>query len=134
MTNTRITDPEILEKRYPCILRRFELRPDTGGRGRFRGGDGVAREIEFLTPVQCSILSERRVHRPYGMEGGEPAETGLNLWLSKDAYTGEDRTVNMGGKGSVAMGAGDRVVIMTPGGGGWGVPATNGVNGVNGFH
>ncbi|OIW31501.1 hypothetical protein CONLIGDRAFT_227419 [Coniochaeta ligniaria NRRL 30616] len=122
MTNTRITDPEILEKRYPCILRKFELRPDTGGHGAFRGGDGVAREIEFLTPVQCSILSERRVHRPYGMEGGKPAQTGLNLWLSKDAYTGEDRTVNMGGKGSVAMTTGDRVVIMTPGGGGWGAP------------
>ncbi|KAH8885466.1 hypothetical protein GQ53DRAFT_728938 [Thozetella sp. PMI_491] len=120
MTNTRITDPEILEKRYPCILRRFELRPETGGRGHFRGGDGVAREIEFLTPVQCSILSERRVHRPYGMEGGEAGQTGLNLWLSKDKYTGEDRTVNMGGKGSVAMSTGDRVVIMTPGGGGWG--------------
>ncbi|KAM0550300.1 hypothetical protein ACHAPJ_008970 [Fusarium lateritium] len=120
MTNTRITDPEILEKRYPCILRRFELRDKTGGEGRFRGGDGVAREIEFLTPVQCSILSERRVHRPYGMEGGEPGQTGLNLWLTKDKYTGHERRVNMGGKGSIPMKTGDRVVIMTPGGGGYG--------------
>ncbi|RJE24558.1 5-oxoprolinase [Aspergillus sclerotialis] len=120
MTNTRITDPEVLEKRYPCILRRFELRENTGGAGRNRGGDGVAREIEFLTPVQCSILSERRVHRPYGMEGGEPGEAGLNLWLTKDKYTGQDRKVNMGGKGSVPMKTGDRVVIMTPGGGGYG--------------
>ncbi|KAH8689335.1 Hydantoinase B/oxoprolinase-domain-containing protein [Talaromyces proteolyticus] len=122
MTNTRITDPEILEKRYPCILRRFELRPGTGGSGRFRGGDGVVREIEFLTPLQCSILSERRVHHPYGMEGGNPGQTGLNLWLSKASVTGDDRTVNIGGKGSVSMGVGDRVVIMTPGGGGWGSP------------
>ncbi|KAJ5619477.1 hypothetical protein N7510_003461 [Penicillium lagena] len=120
MTNTRITDPEILEKRYPCVLRRFELREGTGGAGRNQGGDGVAREIEFLTPVQCSILSERRVHRPYGMEGGEPGSTGLNLWLTKDKHTGQDRRVNMGGKGSVPMKTGDRVVIMTPGGGGYG--------------
>ncbi|KFA54547.1 hypothetical protein S40293_08048 [Stachybotrys chartarum IBT 40293] len=130
MTNTRITDPEILEKRYPCILRRFELRENTGGAGRNRGGDGVSREIEFLTPVQCSILSERRVHRPYGMEGGEAGATGLNLWLTKDTYTGQDRTVNMGGKGSVPMKVGDRVVIMTPGGGGYGVK--EGIT--NGFH
>lgn len=120
MTNTRITDPEILEKRYPCILRRFELREGTGGEGRNRGGDGVAREIEFLAPVQCSILSERRVHRPYGLEGGGPGQTGLNLWLTKDKHTGLDRRVNMGGKGSVPMKVGDRVVIMTPGGGGYG--------------
>ncbi|KAF4944149.1 hypothetical protein FGADI_12898 [Fusarium gaditjirri] len=120
MTNTCITDPEILEKRYPCILRRFELRDKTGGEGRFRGGDGVVREIEFLTPVQCSILSERRVHRPYGMEGGEPGQTGLSLWLTKDKYTGHERRVNMGGKGSIPMNTGDRVVIMTPGGGGYG--------------
>jgi 5-oxoprolinase (ATP-hydrolysing) len=120
MTNTRTTDPEILEKRYPCILRRFELRSDTGGRGQSRGGDGMAREIEFLTPVQCSILSERRVHRPYGMEGGEPGAAGLNVWLTKDEWTGQERTVNIGGKGSVPVKTGDRVVIMTPGGGGYG--------------
>ncbi|KAJ5602593.1 Hydantoinase B/oxoprolinase-domain-containing protein [Penicillium hordei] len=120
MTNTRITDPEILEKRYPCILRRFELRDKTGGEGRNRGGDGVTREIEFLTPVQCSILSERRVHRPYGMDGGEAGQCGLNLWLTKDKYTGLERTVNMGGKGSVPMNVGDKVVIMSAGGGGYG--------------
>ena len=75
----------------------------------------MIREIEFLRPVQCSILSERRVHHPYGMDGGEEGGTGLNLWISK-----EGRTVNMGGKGSVAMKTGDRCVIMTPGGGGYG--------------
>lgn len=129
MTNTRITDPEILEKRYPCILRKFELRANTGGRGKNRGGDGVAREIEFLTSVQCSILSERRVHRPYGMEGGESGATGLNLWLTKDEWTGQDREVNIGGKGSVPMKMGDRVVIMTPGGGGYGKEELT-----NGYH
>ncbi|KAI1380423.1 Hydantoinase B/oxoprolinase-domain-containing protein [Hypoxylon crocopeplum] len=131
MTNTRITDPEILEKRYPCVLRRFELRPGTGGDGLYRGGDGVVREIEFLTDVQCSILSERRVHRPYGMDGGGPGATGVNYWMTRDRWTGRERVVNMGGKGSVPMKTGDRVVIMTPGGGGYGREegVANGVNG-----
>lgn len=120
MTNTRITDPEILEKRYPCVLRRFELRDGSGGAGLNPGGEGVVREIQFLTPVHCSILSERRVHRPYGMMGGEPGAAGLNLWLTTDKHTGQERKVNMGGRGSVPMKTGDRVVIITPGGGGYG--------------
>lgn len=115
MTNTRITDPEVLEKRYPCILRKFALRSGSGGRGRHNGGEGVIREIEFLRPVQCSIISERRVHHPYGMDGGEEGACGLNLWVTKG-----NRVVNMGGKGSIPMKTGDRVVIMTPGGGGYG--------------
>ncbi|KAK4934667.1 hypothetical protein LTR10_024131 [Elasticomyces elasticus] len=137
MTNTRITDPEILEKRYPCILRKFQLREGSGGKGLHKGGEGAIREIEFLTPLQCSILSERRVHRPYGMDGGEPGATGLNLWLCKDTVTGQDRTVNIGGKGSVPMKTGDRVVIMTPGGGGYGKAVNGEVKGngmVNGYH
>ncbi|KAI9370457.1 Hydantoinase B/oxoprolinase-domain-containing protein [Aspergillus egyptiacus] len=120
MTNTRITDPEILEKRYPTLLRQFTLRPGSGGKGEHPGGDGVVREIEFLTPMDCSILSERRVHRPYGLEGGEDAETGLNLWITKDLQTGEDHTVNIGGKNTVSVETHDRIVIMTAGGGGWG--------------
>lgn len=122
MTNTRITDPEILEKRYPCLLRHFALRPGSGGRGRRRGGDGVVRDIEFLAPVTCSILSERRVNRPYGMDGGEEAASGLNLWLTKDKWTGLDRVVNLGGRATVGMKAGDHIVVNTPGGGGWGKP------------
>lgn len=66
MTNTRITDPEILERRYPAILREFGLRAGSGGTGEFRGGDGVVREIEFLEQLQLSVLSERRVFAPYG--------------------------------------------------------------------
>ncbi|KEF53782.1 5-oxoprolinase (ATP-hydrolyzing) [Exophiala aquamarina CBS 119918] len=120
MTNTKITDPEILEKRYPCILRQFSLREGSGGQGFRAGGDGVVRDIEFLEPVQCSILSERRVHRPYGMEGGGKAKSGLNLWITKDEATGATRTVNLGGKNTVKVKANDRVVIMTPGGGAWG--------------
>ncbi|KAB8254108.1 Hydantoinase B/oxoprolinase-domain-containing protein [Aspergillus pseudonomiae] len=120
MTNTRITDPEILEKRYPTLLRQFTLRPGSGGKGLHPGGDGVIRDIEFLAPMECSILSERRVHRPYGLEGGEDAQSGLNLWISKDEETGEERVVNIGGKNTVSMKTHNRVVIMTAGGGGWG--------------
>ncbi|KAL2871025.1 5-oxoprolinase [Aspergillus lucknowensis] len=122
MTNTRITDPEILEKRYPTLLRQFTLRSGSGGQGQHPGGEGVTREIEFLTPMECSILSERRVHRPYGLEGGEAAEPGMNLWITKDPQTGEDHTVNIGGKNTISVNTHDRIVIMTAGGGGWGSP------------
>ena len=74
MTNTRITDPEILERRYPVILRRFGLRGGSGGRGAWRGGDGVVREIQFRVPLTVSILSERRATCPYGIHGGETGE------------------------------------------------------------
>lgn len=120
MTNTCITDPEVLEKRYPCVLRQFTLREGSGGVGKRPGGDGVVREIEFLEPVQCSILSERRVHRPYGMMGGGQGQEGLNLWLTRGEETGEERRVNLGGKNTVKMKRGDRIVVMTPGGGAWG--------------
>ncbi|KAI2795311.1 hypothetical protein POX_a01917 [Penicillium oxalicum] len=122
MTNTRITDPEILEKRYPTLLRQFTLRDGSAGRGKNPGGEGVIRDIEFLAPMQCSILSERRVHRPYGLEGGEDAQPGLNLWITKNRKTGEERSVNIGGKNTVSVQTHDRVVIMTAGGGGWGLP------------
>lgn len=75
MTNTRITDVEILERRYPVHVRKFMLRPGTGGTGRFRGGDGVLREILFRAPVTLSVLTERRVLQPYGLNG----KTGLGL-------------------------------------------------------
>ena len=71
MTNTRLTDPEVLERRYPVRIHEFRIRPDSGGRGRHRGGDGVIREIEFLRPVVVSMLSERRgPYPPFGLDGG----------------------------------------------------------------
>ncbi|GAA5929373.1 hypothetical protein JCM1841_004206 [Sporobolomyces salmonicolor] len=133
MTNTRITDPEIMERRYPVILHQFSLREGSGGKGQHNGGDGVTREIEFLEPIQCSILSERRVYQPYGLHGGESGECGRNLWVklpreedgdvragsaNKDAK--QPRVINLGGKATVKMGKGDRIIIETPGGGGWG--------------
>jgi 5-oxoprolinase (ATP-hydrolysing) len=115
MTNTRITDPESLERRYPVVLRKFSLRPESGGDGQYHGGDGVIRDVEFRIPMTASILSERRSFAPYGMKGGNPGMRGLNQWIK-----GNGRTINLGGKNSVAVSAGDRVVINTPGGGGYG--------------
>ncbi|KAI8073701.1 Hydantoinase B/oxoprolinase-domain-containing protein [Thamnidium elegans] len=124
MTNTRITDPEILERRYPVILHTFAIRPHSGGDGLYRGGDGVIREIEFLEEgIQVSILSERRVFKPYGLNGGEDAENGLNIWVRHEKSSqGRDvvRTLNMTGKNSALFGRGDRIIINTPGGGGYG--------------
>ncbi|XP_059984533.1 5-oxoprolinase isoform X1 [Lagenorhynchus albirostris] len=117
MTNTRITDPEILESRYPVILRRFELRLGSGGRGRFRGGDGVIRELLFREEALLSVLTERRAFQPYGLMGGEPGTRGLNLLIRKGG-----RTVNLGGKTSVLVSPGDVLCLHTPGGGGYGDP------------
>ncbi|KAL7751057.1 hypothetical protein RI367_003637 [Sorochytrium milnesiophthora] len=120
MTNTRITDPEILERRYPVILHQFSLRGGSGGAGQYRGGDGVVREMEFTVPnVQVSILSERRVFRPYGLHGGQSGAAGLNL-LRRAGPDGQHRMLNLGGKNTVLAHAGDRIVIHTPGGGGYG--------------
>ncbi|XP_059827580.1 5-oxoprolinase [Hypanus sabinus] len=117
MTNTRITDPEILEKRYPVVLRRFELKPGSGGKGRHCGGDGVIRELLFRENVILSVLTERRAFQPYGLDGGEPGARGLNLLIRQDG-----RTINLGAKTSVAIEPGDTFQLHTPGGGGWGSP------------
>ncbi len=100
MTNTRITDAEVLERRYPVIVRSFMLRPKSGGRGQFAGGDGVERELLFRKPLTLSVLTERRVFAPYGLEGGEDGEKGANL-LSKDGVL-----LNLGSKCSVNVNAG----------------------------
>jgi 5-oxoprolinase (ATP-hydrolysing) len=114
MTNTRITDPEVLEQRYPVILREFSIRKGSGGKGKFNGGDGVIREIEFLVPLQVAILSERRVHAPYGMDGGGPGAKGKNLLIKIDGSE-----INLGGKNQFQAEPGDRLRILTPGGGAW---------------
>jgi 5-oxoprolinase (ATP-hydrolysing) len=114
-TNTRITDPEILERRYPVLLREFSLRHHSGGKGKNKGGDGVIRELEPLRPLVMSILSERRTLQPYGLEGGGPGARGRNL-LRKD----NGIIVNLGGRCSGIMDVGERLRIETPGGGGYG--------------
>ncbi len=114
MTNTRITDPEILESRYPVLLREFSIRKGSGGAGLYRGGDGLIREIEFLKPLNVAILSERRVYPPYGLEGGEPGALGQNLFLKRDGSQ-----MDLGGKNEIKAQPGDRIRILTPGGGGY---------------
>ncbi|KAK7701289.1 hypothetical protein SLS64_010332 [Diaporthe eres] len=121
MTNTRTTDVEIIEKRYPVLLREFSIRKGSGGKGRFNGGCGVVRDWECRYPLTFGIISERRVHRPFGMHGGEAGESGANYWVQK-LEDGSERWVNIGSRGQINMKNGDRCVIHTPGGGGWGVP------------
>ncbi|HEX5048810.1 MAG TPA: hydantoinase B/oxoprolinase family protein [Gammaproteobacteria bacterium] len=115
MTNSRLTDPEVLELRYPVRVRRFEIRRGSGGRGRRSGGDGVIREIEFLEPMQAAILSNRRRVAPFGLHGGEPGAPGKNYVLRADG-----RREELPWTASVGLAAGDRFVIETPGGGGYG--------------
>ncbi|KAM6900410.1 5-oxoprolinase isoform 2-T2 [Xenentodon cancila] len=115
MTNTRITDPEILEKRYPVILEQFSLRPDSGGVGKYRGGDGVIRKLLFRNSVVLSVLTERRAARPYGLQGGEDAAAGVNL-----LHRADGRVLNLGAKTSVSLQPGDMFCLYTPGGGGFG--------------
>ena len=115
MTNTRLTDAEILERRYPVILQSFSLAEGTGGAGQFRGGDGVLRRTLFRKPLTLSVLTDRRVLQPYGLFGGDGGSRGLNLLQRSDG-----RIVNLGGKCSVEVDTGDVFVLQTPGGGGWG--------------
>uniref|UniRef100_A0A3Q1BR13 5-oxoprolinase, ATP-hydrolysing n=1 Tax=Amphiprion ocellaris TaxID=80972 RepID=A0A3Q1BR13_AMPOC len=115
MTNTRITDPEILEKRYPVILEQFSLRPGSGGAGKHCGGNGVIRKLLFRNKVVLSVLTERRSTRPYGLQGGEDGAAGLNL-----LHRADGRVLNLGAKTSVSLQPGDMFCLYTPGGGGYG--------------
>ena len=119
MTNTRMTDPEILESRVPVRLVRFAIRPGSGGRGRFQGGCGVVREFEFLEPLEVSLLTQRRATAPYGMRGGHDGDKGRNTLRRADG-TG---TETLPGVAHLMVSPGDRLIIETPGGGGWGTPA-----------
>jgi len=124
MTNTRLTDPEILERRYPVILNRFSLADGSGGDGRFKGGDGVLREMIFRKELDLSVLTERRVLAPYGMAGGRSGAKGHNSLVTADG-----RLLNLTGKCSVPVTAGDMFRLQTPGGGGYGLPKEKGENG-----
>jgi 5-oxoprolinase (ATP-hydrolysing) len=115
MTNTRLTDPEILESRYPVVLERFSIRRGSGGKGRWNSGDGTLRVIRFLEPMRCSILSGYRVVRPFGLLGGEPGEAGRNSVRRTDGTIDE-----LPGAASTGVISGDAIVISTPTGGGVG--------------
>ncbi len=115
MTNTRLTDPELLEFRYPVRLERFAVRKNSGGSGRWKGGDGIVRELTFLAPVSLSILSQHRVEQPYGLQGGEPGRRGRQVVVRADGCEEE-----LGSIVACEMEVGDRLILKTPGGGGYG--------------
>jgi 5-oxoprolinase (ATP-hydrolysing) len=117
MTNSRLTDPEVLEWRFPVLLERFAVRRGSGGAGRWRGGDGAVRRVRFLEPMTAAILSGHRRIAPYGMAGGEPGAVGRN-WVERT----EGGRTELGGADKTEVGAGDVFVIETPGGGGFGRP------------
>ena len=118
MTNTRLTDPEILELRYPVLLEEFSIRRGSGGRGRWSAGDGTYRRIRFLEEMDCAILSGYRRVRPYGLEGGEPGECGENIVRRNDG-----RMERLEGCDQTVLQAGEAIIIKTPTGGGFGSPA-----------
>jgi len=117
MTNTRITDPEVLERRYPVRLERFAVRTGSGGEGHHRGGDGVLRELTFLEPMALSVLTQHRVERPFGMAGG-----GAGLPGGQRVVRAGGAVVELGPVDGCDVEAGDRLILETPGGGGWGAP------------
>ena len=115
MTNSMNTPVEALEHSYPVRVSRYSLRRNSGGAGKHRGGDGVIREMKFLTKAQVTVLSDRRKFPPYGLSGGQPGALGLNIIIRKDG-----RRENLPSKFTTWVEPGDTVSIQTPGGGGWG--------------
>jgi 5-oxoprolinase (ATP-hydrolysing) len=117
MTNTRITDAEVLEERYPVRLETFALRRGSGGAGRWRGGDGIVRRFRFLAPARVSLLGERRTRAPFGLAGGASGACGRNAVERADG-----RVEELPGRAELDVAPGDCVVVETPGGGGFGAP------------
>lgn len=121
MTNTRLTDAEVLEIRYPVRVREFAIRRGSGGAGLHRGGDGIVRKLEFLRPLEVSLLTQRRgAYAPYGLNGGSPGALGRNTLVQHDGTTRR-----LSGAEQFHAEAGDMLVVETPGGGGWGASTRN---------
>jgi 5-oxoprolinase (ATP-hydrolysing) len=118
MTNTRLTDPEVLELRYPVVLEDFHVRAGSGGRGCWNAGDGILRAIRFLEPMECTILSGHRRVRPFGLAGGESGELGENA-----VRRAHGRIEKLQGCDPTTIEAGGTIIIKTPTGGGYGEPA-----------
>ena len=119
MTNSRLTDPEVFEFRFPVRLESYEIRPNSGGAGRWHGGNGGVRRVKFLEAMTAGILSNGRVHGAFGMNGGLPGQVGVNRVVRADG-----RVEELGHIGQAEMRPGDVFEIHTPGGGGFGKPAT----------
>jgi 5-oxoprolinase (ATP-hydrolysing) len=120
MTNTRLTDPEVLEFRYPVVLEDFHIRTGSGGRGQWNAGDGVRRTIRFLEQMECTILSGHRRIRPFGLAGGEAGQIGENWVRRKDG-----RMERLKGADATVIDAGEAVIIQTPTAGGYGTPQSS---------
>jgi 5-oxoprolinase (ATP-hydrolysing) len=118
MTNSRLTDPEVLEFRYPVLIDAFQIRYGSGGPGFWSGGDGVMRRIRFREPMVVAVLANSRVIAPFGLEGGEPGKVGKTHIQRSDG-----RTENLGSCGQREVQPGDVIIVETPGGGGFGAPA-----------
>ena len=117
MTNSRLTDPEILERRFPVRVERFGLRHGSGGAGAHKGGDGIVRRIRFQEPMQAALLSTRREHPPRGIEGGGDALSGRQSLIGPEGHAKA-----IPGCFSLNLAAGEAIEIQTPGGGGFGLP------------
>ena len=117
MTNSRLTDPEIFEFRFPVRLESYDIREGSGGAGQWHGGNGGVRRVRFLEPMTASILSNGRVHGAFGMAGGQAGQVGINRVVRSDGSVEE-----LGHIGQAEMQPGDVFEIHTPGGGGFGVP------------
>ncbi len=117
MTNTRMTDPEVLEWRYPVRLEEFRVRPGSGGEGHHTGGDGIVRRLQFNEPMTTTVLTSHRITKPYGVDGGAPGAPGRNAVERADG-----RTEELDGNDETEMKPGDVFVMETPGGGGFGKP------------
>ena len=119
MTNTRLTDPEVLEFRYPVLLEDFHIRNNSGGRGRWKAGDGIRRTIRFLEKMECTILSGHRRVPPFGLAGGENGQVGKNTVRRKDS-----RIEELKGCDATVLDAGEAIIILTPTAGGYGKPGS----------
>ena len=115
MTNSRLTDPEILEQRFPVQLEYFRLRPDSGGHGKFTGGNGVERLIRFHQPVQISLLTNRRQTEPFGLAGADAGKCGENWYIDP-----KGKQHKLAACEEIKLPAGGSILIKTPGGGGFG--------------
>lgn len=115
MTNTRMTDPEVLEQRFPVVIEEFSIREKSGGNGKYKGGNGAIRKMRFLQPMTVTLLTSHRKTEPYGLDGGDPGKKGCNY-----AILNQHGVISLEGNSEIDLDAGDVIVIETPGGGGFG--------------
>ena len=122
MTNSRLTDPEILEIRFPVMIQDFSIRAESGGSGQYTGGNGVSRKILFLEKMQVSLLSSHRLNPPSGINGGDNGTIGSNRVIR-----GNGKITNLKGIDQTSLDKGDILWLETPGGGGYGTPKKNSI-------